>query len=146
MAIINNKDIRQVTVETLKANTDVTTLVAASKIYNSKVTPNLFGNLPVVGIFTTSSATQGVNHVVPGFVKTIDINVEVAVSGALSSYANTADDIVHAVKNALFANTTWHGQFEAVGSYQEETILDDQGEKPVSLTTLTISCELLESI
>lgn len=146
MALVNNRVIRQVTVDALKANTNVTALVAATKIYNSKVTPHLFGNLPAIGIFTNSTATQGVNHVVPGFVKTLDINVEIAVSGVTSVYMDTADNIIHAVKNALFANTTWHGQFENVAGYTEETILDDQGEQPISLTTLTISCEIVEAI
>lgn len=142
--MLNNKTIRLSTVDALKANTNVTALVANSKIFNSKVTPHLFGNLPAIGVYITGASSSGVNHVTPGFVKTLDITVEIAVSGNTSTYANTSDDIIYAVKKALFANTTWYGQFENVAGYREETILDDAGETPVALSTLTITAEIVE--
>jgi hypothetical protein len=108
------------------------------------VTPNLFGNLPAIGVYTVGSATTGVNHIDPAFVKTLDITVEVAVSGNSATYMDTTDDIIFAVKNALFANTVWSGQFENVSGYREEITIDDAAETPVALTTLTISCEIVE--
>lgn len=142
--MINNKTIRLATVNALKANSNVTALVANSKIHNSKVTPHMFGNLPAIGVYTTGAATQGVNHVTPAFVKTMDITVEVAVAGNSATYMDTTDDVIHAVKKALFANSTWYGQFENVAGYREETNLDDAGETPVALSTLTITCEIVE--
>lgn len=143
--MVNNKVIRLATVNALKANSNVTTLVANSKIHNSKVTPHMFGNLPAVGVYTVGAASEGVNHITPGFVKTLDISIEVAVSGNSATYMDTTDDIIFAIKGALFGNTSWSGQFENVSGYREETNLDDAGETPVSLTTLTITCELVET-
>ena len=142
--MINNKTIRLATVDALKANANVTALVANSKIYNSKVTPHLFGNLPVIGVYVTGAAVEGMNHVTPGFVKTLDITVEVAVAGNSATYMDTTDDVIYAVKKALFANSAWYGQFENVAGYREETNLDDAGETPIALSTLTITCEIVE--
>lgn len=142
--MVNNKTIRLNTVNALKANSNVTALVANSKIHNSKVTPHLFGNLPAVGVYTLGSASEGVNHITPGFVKTLDISIEVAVAGNSATYMDTTDDIIYCIKKALFGNTSWAGQFENVNGYREEHTLEDAGETPVSLTTLTIVCELVE--
>jgi hypothetical protein len=142
--MVNNKVIRLATVNALKANANVTTLVANSKIHNSKVTPHMFGNLPAIGVYTLGSATTGVNHVTPAFVKTLDINIEVAVAGNSATYMDTTDDIIFAVKKALFANTVWSGQFENVSGYREEITIEDAAETPVALSTLTISCEIVE--
>jgi len=142
--VVNNKTIRLNTVNALKANANVRALVANSKIHNSKVTPHLFGNLPAIGVYTLGSASEGVNHITPGFVKTQDISIEVAVSGNSATYMDTTDDIIYNIKKALFGNTTWTGQFENVNGYTEEHTLEDGGETPVSLTTLTITAELVE--
>lgn len=142
--MINNKTIRLNTVDTLKANANVTTLVTASKIHGSKVTPHMFGNLPAIGVYTVGSASEGLNHVTPAFTKTIDITVEVAVAGNSATYMDTTDDIIFAVKKALFANTSWSGQFENVSGYREEITIEDAAETPVALSTLTISCEIVE--
>lgn len=142
--MINNKTIRLATVNALKANSNVTALVANSKIHNSKVTPHLYGNLPAIGVYTMGSASEGVNHITPGFVKTLEISIEVAVAGNSATYMDTTDDIIFAVKGALFSNTSWSGQFENVNGYREEIALDDAAETPVSLTTLTITAEIVE--
>ena len=143
--MVNNKTIRLNTVNALKANANVRALVANSKIHNSKVTPHLFGNLPAIGVYTLGSASEGVNHITPGFVKTLDISIEVAVAGNSAAYMDTTDDIIFAIKGALFGNTSWSGQFENVSGYREETNLDDGGETPVALSTLTITAELVET-
>ena len=142
--MINNKTIRLATVNALKANANVTALVANSKIHNSKVTPHMFGNLPAIGVYTLGTASEGVNHVTPGFVKTLDISIEVAVSGNSATYMDTTDDIIFAIKKALFANTSWSGQFENVSGYREEITIDDAAETPVALSTLTITAEIVE--
>ena len=142
--MLNNKTIRLNTVNALKANVNVTTLVANSKIHNAKVTPHLYGNLPAIGVYTTSSASAGVNHITPGFVRTLDIVLEVAVAGNSATYMDTTDDVIFAIKNALFANTTWSGQFESVAGYSETFAIDDAGESPIALSTLTITCEIVE--
>lgn len=142
--MVNNKTIRTLTVNALKANSNVTALVAATKIHNSKVTPHMFGNLPAIGVFITNSAAQGVNHLTPEFVRAIDVNIEVIVSGT-EDYMDNTDDIIFAIKRALFGNTVWTGQFENTAGYTEETNLDDAGEKPMALSTLTINCEIVEN-
>jgi hypothetical protein len=142
--VVNNKTIRLNTVNALKANANVRTLVANTKIHDSKVTPHLYGNLPAIGVYTLGSASEGVNHITPGFVKTLDISIEVAVAGNSATYMDTTDDIIYNIKKALFGNTTWTGQFENVNGYREEHTLEDGGETPVSLTTLTIVAELVE--
>jgi hypothetical protein len=142
--MINNKTIRLSTVNALKANANLTALVANTRIYNSKVTPHLFGTLPCVGVYLTNSAADGANHVTPGFNRTLDIVIEAAVSGNSATYMDTCDDILFAVKQSLFGNTVWHGQFEAIAGYREEIQLDDGGESPVALAVLTISTEVVE--
>jgi len=142
--MLNNKTIRLNTLNALKTNTAVTTLVANSKIHNAKVTPHLYGNLPAIGIYLQSSASAGMNHVTPGFTRTVDIVLEVAVAGNSATYMDTTDDIFFAIKSALFANTSWSGQFENVAGYSETITIDDTGESPIALGTLTINCEIVE--
>lgn len=138
--MINNKTIRLSTVNAIKANANI----AASKVHDSKVTPHMFGNLPAVGVYITSSSAEGRDHMDPGFLRSLDINIEVAVSGNNASYANTMDDLIYEIKEALFSRSNWQDQFENVAGYNETVTLEEGGEQPIALGTLVITCELVE--
>jgi hypothetical protein len=116
---------------------------AGTKVYNTRIIPNRVANLPSISVYTGAAQSEGRDHVDPGFVKTMEIKIEVSVAAA-NSYADTLDDIIYAVKDELFTDETWYQSFEFVQGYSEDYTYEMDGEMPIAMGTLTIVVQLVE--
>jgi hypothetical protein len=136
--VINNKTIRQSVVTRLTGTT-----LAGTKVFNTRVIPNLVANLPAIAVYTAAAQSEGRDHVNPGFVKVLDIEIAVTVAQSENS-ADVLDDIIYAVKTELLEDPSWYGQFENVFGYVENYSYETEGETPIATGTLTITVELVE--
>lgn len=137
--MISTKVYRDSVVTRITGNT-----AAGTNVFDSKVTPNLFRNLPAICVYTPSQTGESLDHRNPAFRRTIDIQIEVCVASS-TSWSDEVDDIMSAIKTVLLEDSTWLDQFENVPSYIETHSLDDQGEQPLALGQLTFSTEIVEA-
>lgn len=136
--MINNKVIRQSVVTQLVGAT-----AAGNNVFNTRIIPNRTANLPSISVYTGAAQAEELDHVDPGFRRTIEIQVECAVAAA-NNYADTLDDIVYAAKQALFTDNSWYDQFEVVQGYTENYTYEMEGEMPIALGILTIAVQVVE--
>ena len=138
---MNNKTIRQEAVTRIvAANT-----AAGSKVYNSKITPHLLGDLPAVSVYTSAGSAEQIASNNPYFIRTVDLQVEVHVAATITA-SDTMDDIVNDIKNALFGDSTWLALYTNVEGYTEQYVFDFDGEKPLAQAIITIGIEINEPI
>ncbi len=100
-------------------------------------------DLPAISVYTPTVSAETVSVLTPAFKRTIDIVIEVVVADS-TLWQDIVDDILFDVKTKLFTDSTWTGQFASIAAYTEEHDLDDQGEKPIAIGTLTISLVIVE--
>lgn len=137
--ITNTKDIRDAVVSRITGVTG-----AGSNVFNSKVTPNLFTNLPAICVYTPSQTAAALDHRNPAFQRIVDLQIEVNVAAAVD-WSDEMDDIMLAIKNALFEDSTFVELFEDIGGYTEQHSVEDAGEQPMALGQLTIEVTLVEA-
>lgn len=136
--MINTKTIRDGIVSRLTGQT-----TAGSNVNSSRALPYKVTNLPAISVFTSSMNAESISVVTPAFKRTVDIGIEV-IAAANTDWQDVVDDILFTSKTILFTDATWTGQFQSIAGYTEEHDLDDSGEKPIAIGTLTISVEIVE--
>lgn len=136
--MINNKTIRDGIVTRLTGET-----AAGTEVYSARILPHKVDTLPAINVYTPSVLAQTVGKVTPAFNRTIDIAIDVVVADS-TLWQDIVDDILLDIKTTLFTDETWASQFAIISGYTEEHNLDDQGEKPVAMGTLTITVEIVE--
>lgn len=138
--MINTKDIRNDVVTRLTGNTQ-----AGTRVFNSKVTPNMVKNLPAICVYTPQQSLDSVDPRELGGLRTIELQIEVLVASS-TSWADTLDDIMFEVKNVLYGSATFVDQFENISGYTEQHTLTDDGEQPIGVGILTINLEAFEAM
>lgn len=136
--MLNNKDIRSSVITKLTGATD-----AGTKVFNTRIIPNRVANLPSISVYTSAAQAEELDHVDPGFRRTLEIQVECSVA-AVNNYADALDDIIYQAKTALFTDNTWYDQFEVVQSYTENYTYEMEGEMPIAIGILTIAVQVVE--
>lgn len=137
--MINTKTLRNAVVSRLTGNT-----AAGTNVFNSKVTPNLFTNLPAICVYTPNQAAASLDHRNPAFQRIVDIQIEVNVAHA-TTWSDTMDDIMFDIKTLLFEDSTFVELFEDINGYSETHSVEDVGEQPMALGQLTIEVTLVEA-
>lgn len=129
------KAIRNDIVSRLTGNTSV-----GSNVSSSPITPNFLANLPAIAVYTTKRRAENINHTSPTFKVTTSVEVDVIV-GVHNTFADDVDDIFEEVKALLYGSLSWVNQFQYVSDYEEEVILNKEGETMFATGVLTFDVQ-----
>lgn len=144
--MINTKVIRDSVVSRINGLTvNSVTFVTDTNLFESKVTPNINASLPIISVYTPTQTAESLDHRNPQFKRDIDIQIEVNVASA-TDWSDQVDDIMVAIKTALYEDATWLDLFEDTPSYDETHQVEDGGEQPLALGQLTITTTIVEII
>ncbi len=129
-------DIRKATVEKLKA--------LNVPVFDSKVTPNFLNNLPAICVYTANFNGQG-QLISPTFNWNLDLQIDVLVSAAETTYADQAEDLVKGVIDTLMSSTDWTALFDDVENVSCDYRYTSDGQKPVVTAEIKITASKFDA-
>lgn len=136
--VTNTKTLRQEIVSRVLA---IPAFPAEGRVFDYRVLPTSTAQLPCVGVYSPAQRAEhvGTTHS-PILKREIDIVIEaMAVHGT-----GTVDDMLTAMKGALYNDATWLELFDEAPDYAEASEATGEGERAVEMGTLTLTVTMTE--